>query len=91
MPGAVDLLSEQLEELGWVSGLFVAGSLAAGDYVPGVSDLDLVARVHGPINAGRAVGQLAGPDVARATAAMLRRKVFTMPGQLVNSGHPHAH
>jgi len=53
MPGAVDLLGEQLEELGWVSGLFVAGSLAAGDYVSGVSDLDLVALVHGPVNAAR--------------------------------------
>jgi hypothetical protein len=37
-------------------------------------------------NLGRAVGQLAGPDLERATAATLRRKVFTMPGRLVHSG-----
>lgn len=53
IPGAVDLLGAQLEELGWVRGLFVAGSLATGDYVPGVSDLDLVALVVGPVTAAR--------------------------------------
>jgi hypothetical protein len=37
-------------------------------------------------NLGRAVGQLAGPDLQRATAATLRRKVFTVPGRLVHSG-----
>jgi len=35
---------------------------------------------------GRAVGSLAGADLERATAATLRRKVFTMPGRLVHSG-----
>jgi CheY-like chemotaxis protein len=37
-------------------------------------------------NLGRAVGQLAGPDLERATAATLRRAVFTMPGRLVHTG-----
>ena len=37
-------------------------------------------------NLGRAVGQLAGPELERATAATLRRKVFTMPGRLVQTG-----
>ncbi len=37
-------------------------------------------------NLGRAVGQLAGADLNTATAATLRRKVFTMPGRLVHSG-----
>jgi hypothetical protein len=37
-------------------------------------------------NLGRAVGQFAGPDLDTATAATLRRKVFTMPGRLVHSG-----
>ena len=37
-------------------------------------------------NLGRAVGQLAGPDLAQATAATLRRKVFTVPGRLVHTG-----
>ena len=33
--------------------LLVAGSLATGDYVPGISDLDLVAVVDGPVDAAR--------------------------------------
>lgn len=37
-------------------------------------------------NLGRAVGQLAGPDLDRATAATLRRKVFTVSGRLVDTG-----
>jgi hypothetical protein len=37
-------------------------------------------------NLGRAVGQLAGPDLNTATAATLCRKVFTTPGRLVHSG-----
>ena len=40
---AVEELGSRLTALGWVSDLWVAGSLATGDYVPGVSDLDLVA------------------------------------------------
>lgn len=43
-------LSRRLRELGWVTDLWVAGSLATGDYVPGVSDLDLVAVVDGNAN-----------------------------------------
>lgn len=30
-------------------------------------------------NLGRAVGQLAGPDLQQATTATLQRKVFTIP------------
>lgn len=33
--------------------LLVAGSLATGDYLPGVSDLDLVAVVDGPVDGSR--------------------------------------
>ena len=47
---AVASLAARLEELGWVRDLLVAGSLATGDYVPGVSDLDLVAVVAGPVD-----------------------------------------
>jgi hypothetical protein len=42
-------LSRRLRELGWVPDLWVGGSLATGDHVPGVSDLDLVALVDGPV------------------------------------------
>jgi hypothetical protein len=53
LPTAVDALAVRLGELGWVPDLLVGGSLATGDYRPGVSDLDLVAVVDGPIDAGR--------------------------------------
>ena len=53
LPPAVVELADRLSELGWVSDLLVGGSLATNDYVPGVSDLDLVAIVDGPVNAGR--------------------------------------
>lgn len=44
---AVAALADRLESLPWVIGLYVAGSLATGDYVPEVSDLDLVALTEG--------------------------------------------
>jgi Nucleotidyltransferase domain len=50
---AVTSLAARLRELSWVSDLLVAGSLATGDYVPGVSDLDLVAVVRGPVDQAR--------------------------------------
>jgi hypothetical protein len=53
VPPAVRQLAGRLGELGWVSDLLVAGSLATGDYVPGVSDLDLVALTSGPVGPGR--------------------------------------
>jgi Nucleotidyltransferase domain len=53
LPVAVTALAAQLAELPWVSELWVAGSLATGDHVPGVSDLDLVALVDGPVDPGR--------------------------------------
>jgi nucleotidyltransferase-like protein len=49
-PPALTELGSRLSALGWVSDLWVAGSLATGDYVPGVSDLDLVAVVDGTIS-----------------------------------------
>jgi hypothetical protein len=42
-----------VSELGWVSDVWVAGSLATGDHVPGVSDLDLVAVVRGTLDETR--------------------------------------
>jgi hypothetical protein len=48
---AVRHLAGRLDDLGWVTDLLVAGSLATGDYVPGVSDLDLVALTEGPVGA----------------------------------------
>lgn len=53
VPLALTALSDRLDGLGWVSDLWVAGSLATGDFVPGVSDLDLVAVTTGPVGASR--------------------------------------
>lgn len=53
VPPAVSELAVRLAKLGWVSDLLVAGSLATGDYVPGVSDLDLVALTSGAVSPAR--------------------------------------
>lgn len=63
-------LSARLSELGWVTDLLVAGSLATGDHVPGVSDLDLVAVVDGPVGAEREAALVAvHRDLDRGDAA----------------------
>jgi hypothetical protein len=54
VPPAVSELAVGLAGLGWVRDVWVAGSLATGDYVPGISDLDLVAAVDGRIDDSRA-------------------------------------
>ena len=57
--------------------------LPSGNFMANAAWLALAVMAH---NLGRALGRLAGPDLAAATAATLRRKVFTMPGRLVHSG-----
>jgi len=47
---ALDELAAHLRDTQRVDALWVAGSLATGDYVPGVSDLDLVALTDGPLD-----------------------------------------
>lgn len=53
MPDAVEALARRLRGVGWVTELFVGGSLATGDYRAGVSDLDLVALTEGPVDEAR--------------------------------------
>jgi hypothetical protein len=53
VPPVVRHLADRLDGLGWVTDLLVAGSLATGDYVPGVSDLDLVALTQGQVGPAR--------------------------------------
>ncbi|MET0415486.1 MAG: nucleotidyltransferase domain-containing protein [Actinoplanes sp.] len=53
MSEAVAEFGRRLAALGWVTDLHVAGSLATGDYLPGVSDLDLVALTDGPVTPER--------------------------------------
>jgi hypothetical protein len=57
--------------------------LPSGHFMANAAWLALAVMAH---NLGRAVGQLAGPDLNTATAATLRRKVFTVPGRLVHTG-----
>lgn len=57
MPPVVRHLAERLGDLGWVTDLLVAGSLATGDYVPGVSDFDLIALTVGPVDAARSAAR----------------------------------
>ncbi len=57
--------------------------LPSGSFKANAAWLALAVMAH---NLGRAVGQFAGPDLERATAATLPRKVFTVPGRLVHSG-----
>ncbi len=57
--------------------------MPSGNFAANAAWLALSVMAH---NLGRAVAILAGPDLARATAASLRRKVFTMPDRLVHSG-----
>ena len=56
--------------------------LPSGNFMANAAWLALAVMAH---NLGRAVGQLAGPDLQRATAATLRRTVFTVPGRLVHT------
>lgn len=75
-------LGRRLRATGLVDALWVGGSLATGDYVPGVSDLDLVAvtskpltgealaqvvRIHEDLDAGLANGMDLGCQYADAT------------------------
>jgi hypothetical protein len=55
LPSTAGVFAVQLAELGWASDLLVAGSLALGDYVPTVSDIDLVAVTQAPLDREREV------------------------------------
>ena len=72
---AVDLLADRLRPLGWVTDLFVGGSAATGDYRAGVSDLDLVALVDGPVGSER-----------RATLVAMHRDLDTTDAAGANLG-----
>jgi hypothetical protein len=91
LPPAVTALGERLAPLGWVRHLFVAGSLATGDYVPGVSDLDLVAIVDGPVDGQRLASLVeVHRDLDRGVAAGLDLGcVYVNDGSLADRGAVH--
>jgi predicted nucleotidyltransferase len=53
LPESVEEFRRALSAHARVTELWVAGSLATGDYVPGVSDVDLVAVCDGPLGPDR--------------------------------------
>ena len=57
--------------------------LPSGKFTANAAWLALTVLAH---NLGRAVGHLAGGQLAQATAATLRQRIFTVPGRLVRSG-----
>ena len=56
--------------------------LPSGKFMANAAWLALAVMAH---NIARAVGRLAGPDLEKATASTLQRRVFTVPGRLVHS------
>ncbi len=58
-PPVVGEFRDRLAALGWITDLWVAGSLAIGDYRPHVSDLDLVALTGGPVGPARQAALIA--------------------------------
>lgn len=74
-PQIAQQLGRELSSLGWVADLLVAGSVATGDYRPGVSDLDLVAVVGGPVDEAR-----------QATLTALHRRLDEGSGRGLNLG-----
>lgn len=70
VPPAVAELASRLSALGWVTDLLVTGSLATGDYQPGVSDIDLVALTCASLDAdARATITAMHRDLDASTAA----------------------
>jgi Nucleotidyltransferase domain len=90
--GVLRELGSRLEAMGAVDALWVGGSLATGDYVPGVSDLDLVAVISQPLtNETRAqVAQIHDELDAGAAGGMGLGCQYADAGRLLDVavGHP---
>ncbi|MEU1686273.1 nucleotidyltransferase domain-containing protein [Micromonospora sp. NPDC005707] len=71
----VDEFAGELAALGWVTDLLVAGSLATGDYLPTVSDLDLVALTDGRVD-----------DARQATLSAVHRRLDAGAGAGLHLG-----
>jgi hypothetical protein len=68
---AVAEFGRRLASLDAVTDLLVAGSLATGDYIPGVSDLDLVALTSGPVSVSALTDLHSGLDAGAAAGQKL--------------------
>ncbi|GAA1656950.1 hypothetical protein [Actinoplanes couchii] len=79
---AVLAFGDELAKTGFVSDLLIAGSLASGDYVAGVSDLDLVAVTDG------AVDETVLASLHRPWDHLNLGCVYVSPGADVGARHP---
>jgi Nucleotidyltransferase domain len=89
--GPVDAFAAAVRDLEWIAELWIAGSAASGDYRPGISDLDLVAVVNGPVGANRrrTLDQLHRDlEEGRTTGAMLGC-VYVERGRLLEPNAAH--
>jgi Nucleotidyltransferase domain len=88
---ALDQFAARLSELGWVTDLWVAGSLATGDYVPGVSDLDLVAITEGRVASARlaALEEIHGDLDAEAGSGLDLGCVYVDSSRLLDAEATH--
>lgn len=94
-PGIADVLTEfadQMRTAAGAIGLYVGGSLASGDYQPGISDMDLVAVVREPLDDGQQqrLAVIHRSLIARHPAAAELHCVYVPAGKLADVSAPHA-
>jgi hypothetical protein len=72
-------------------GLYAGGSLGSGDYVPGISDLDLVAIIAAPLDAAqrRRVGEVHGELMRSQPGAAKLHCVYVPAGEVETVTAPH--
>jgi hypothetical protein len=93
-PGVADLLTEFGDEMRPAAGaiaLYVGGSLASGDYQPGISDMDLVAVIRDPLDDGQQqkVAAIHRELIARQPVAGKLHCVYVPAGDLADVSAPH--
>jgi hypothetical protein len=82
---------EEIRRAAGATALYVGGSLASGDYRPGISDMDLVAVVREPLGGEqrRQVTRIHRELTARQPAAAKLHCVYVPVGELADMTAPH--
>jgi hypothetical protein len=93
-PGIDDLLATfggQTREAAGATGLYVGGSLATGDYHPGISDMDLVAIIARPLSPGQrdAVQAVHRELIGTVPAAAKLHCVYLPAGDIADIAREH--